>query len=594
MAESYTTKNITTVEEVNTLETTDKIFVNDSDSLKQISLSNLMDSSDALKKNQGTENAGKTLVVGSDGNVIPGEEPVKVDSTLTKSGHAADAKATGDKISSLSEEQEEYEKYKEDNPAYTFRRGTIRNSDGYIIDGSKQGIYTMPIYLSKRTVFSIPSQYMVSFYRYNGKEYLGHTDNSVAESGFYRICIRHVDQSEIDIDEASKIIIDEKPRISQLEGKMSKISNDIANLESNLNEAFPTGDNIIDLSKCLANGTGVVDNKTGNIDHDGGVTYLYGPYKLDIGEEYTFSKDSSAAYIYFYNSDGSYAGIESYKSFGGANNEYTFNAEFPLILISALKDGTTMKLQLQKGSQKTTYTPYYKQLSPKIKITDKTLYNKKVLIIADSISTGDSSEILYPGEKYGGYNKWVDALIEEGFLNEYTTRNDSIHATGYVSTFAGADDYVSRLRNIANPESYDFVIINGCYNDWGHHVPIENFKSAVDEFYDYLINNFTQARILVLNSLKSFRWEYENDIGHYQTEYNDYIRETAKKYSFPFYDLFYESGFCPNVEAFRSKWTYYAMNEEGTGGVYDGVHPNYEWAYEFMAPMIKHFIEQYI
>ena len=104
MAESYTTKNITTVEEVNTLETTDKIFVNDSDSLKQISLSNLMDSSGAVKKNQGAENSGKSLIVSEDGNVVLGEEPVKVDSTLTKSGHAADAKATGDKISSLSED----------------------------------------------------------------------------------------------------------------------------------------------------------------------------------------------------------------------------------------------------------------------------------------------------------------------------------------------------------------------------------------------------------------------------------------------------------------------------------------------------------
>lgn len=53
-----------------------------------------------LDKNQGAENAGKALVVGEDGNVVPQEETTKVevDSTLTQSGKAADAKATGDKI----------------------------------------------------------------------------------------------------------------------------------------------------------------------------------------------------------------------------------------------------------------------------------------------------------------------------------------------------------------------------------------------------------------------------------------------------------------------------------------------------------------
>ena len=71
MAETYTTKNITTVEEVNKLEITDKVFVNDSDSLKQISLPNLMDSLGAVDKNQGAENAGKSLIVGEDGNVVP-------------------------------------------------------------------------------------------------------------------------------------------------------------------------------------------------------------------------------------------------------------------------------------------------------------------------------------------------------------------------------------------------------------------------------------------------------------------------------------------------------------------------------------------
>lgn len=54
-----------------------------------------------LDKNQGEENSGKVLVVGGDGTVTPGETPIKVDSTLTQSGQAADAKATGDTITAL-------------------------------------------------------------------------------------------------------------------------------------------------------------------------------------------------------------------------------------------------------------------------------------------------------------------------------------------------------------------------------------------------------------------------------------------------------------------------------------------------------------
>lgn len=51
-----------------------------------------------LDKNQGKENSGKALVVGEDGTVTPGETPIKVDFTLTQSGQAADAKATGEAI----------------------------------------------------------------------------------------------------------------------------------------------------------------------------------------------------------------------------------------------------------------------------------------------------------------------------------------------------------------------------------------------------------------------------------------------------------------------------------------------------------------
>lgn len=54
-----------------------------------------------IDKQQGAENAGKALVVGADGNVELGDAQTKTDPTLTQSGQAADAQATGREIATL-------------------------------------------------------------------------------------------------------------------------------------------------------------------------------------------------------------------------------------------------------------------------------------------------------------------------------------------------------------------------------------------------------------------------------------------------------------------------------------------------------------
>lgn len=177
-------KNITTVNEISSVDDSDKVFVNDGNTLKQITVINLMkkapassgggttdyndltnqpqlngvtlegnktlDQIGAVQKNQGSGNSGKYLSVGSDGNVTLSDPPTsggsldpeqvnqavedylaenpvsgmtaeqeqqlnqnttdvadlksampKVDSTLSNTGEAADAKIVGDKFALL-------------------------------------------------------------------------------------------------------------------------------------------------------------------------------------------------------------------------------------------------------------------------------------------------------------------------------------------------------------------------------------------------------------------------------------------------------------------------------------------------------------
>lgn len=235
------------------------------------------------------------------------------------------------------------------------------------------------------------------------------------------------------------------------------------------------------------------------------------------------------------------------------------------------------------------------------KINEKSLKNNHVLVIGDSISTGSSSEKRNASWlSYGGYDKWVDRLIATGFFNDEKTYNCSWHATGFVADQNGAyDSFVKRLKAIVEPSKYEYVIVFGGINDWIKSVPMEDFKTKVDEFFSYLINNFTTARIVVLTPLQCYNYEVasrygENGAGLTQKDYADYIEEVCGEYALPVLDLRKHSGFCPINETFRNRWTLVTANPDGGYWPADGTHPIKEYEDTFIAPMIKSFIEKFI
>lgn len=221
------------------------------------------------------------------------------------------------------------------------------------------------------------------------------------------------------------------------------------------------------------------------------------------------------------------------------------------------------------------------------------LSGKKVLVMGDSISA----------DEYGNYTKWVTVLKKEGFFPSDTV-NSSQHATGFVARYTGEDenaqnDFIDRIAEVSDKGSYDLIIVFGGINDYIQNIEMGEtggdkdtyFKPAVDHFFDFLIKNFTQARIVVLTPLRTYNiWKNtaggSQSTGHYQTEYAEYIREVAKSYCLPVLDLTEESGFCPFVEEFKNEWT---LIPNGYSDA-DGVHPNADYQERFLAPMIKRFL----
>lgn len=237
----------------------------------------------------------------------------------------------------------------------------------------------------------------------------------------------------------------------------------------------------------------------------------------------------------------------------------------------------------------------------KSKVEGKSLKDKNVLIIGDSISTGTSSQKRNSNwTSYGSYDKWVDRLIATGFFSDEKTYNCSWHATGFVADQNGAyDSFVKRLKAIAEPSKYHYVIVFGGINDWIKSVPMQDFKAKVDEFFSYLINNFTTARIVVITPLQCYNYEvasrYEaNNAGLYQKDYADYIEEVCEKYALPVLDFRRHSGFCPINEVFRNRWTLVTANPDGGYWPADGTHPIKEFEDNFMAPNIQNFIEKFL
>lgn len=344
-----------------------------------------------------------------------------------------------------------------------------------------------------------------------------------------------------------------------------------------------------------ANGT-YINASDGQLYTSSGSAFRATDYLLlEAGKTYYFYGFYANGLFAFYNTskvfissgyDATLTKIGDYKgtiTVGSSNLYIRMSCEFSTYLNNAYFS------QLNKFTSygKTDYSLTSSYLKQNISLS-----NKKVLVIGDSIST----------DIYASYKKWVSDLIDDGTFISSLVTNNSVHATGFVAKY-GSDStttFLSRIQAVTNKNTYDLVIIFGGINDFLQNIPLgtesdsplTHFIPAVNWLFNYLVTNFTQARICVLRPLK-VETNSANTQGKYVEDYSNAINTGAKKFCLPVLNLTEESGFSPFIPAFRDMWT--NTNYTGSDGITgDGVHPNLNYGKKYLAPMIKNFLKNLI
>lgn len=504
------------------------------------------------------------------------------DTTLSTPGMAADAGAVGDLSRQISDVESALSDFQ-----LVMTTGQYVNYDSGILDSGLWAIsnnFPLAIGLTVKVTTNIYGNAAIGFFD-SGDNYLGGIKTT--ESGAVR---------EYSIENfPSKTVY---MRVSCIDSDKDKVKIDIIDLYGKITEFFYSNNNdYVEIVK----DSDVVDGKFVQVD---GTEAISGSWECSDylpvipgsavsincvcygnGAMCFYDEDKNVVLGINGNNIEQYGGISSYRA-QILNITLPENAMF--VRFSALKSyASVTSLYIQYELPWSQYSfDIITKVSQFEAETDKCYTERKILVFGDSISS----------DAYGNYKKWVTNLIDEGKFNLVNTTNSSQHATGFVARYNNQpNDFISRMEGITNKGDYDLVIVFGGINDYIQSVPLGGesgqtditvyFKPAVDYFFNYLINNFTQARICVLTPLRTSSTT-PNSAGNKQEVYADYIREVAKSYCLPILDLTTDSGFCPFIPSFKNRWTLIPSGYTDP----DGVHPIAEYEKKYLAPLIWKFL----
>ena len=485
-----------------------------------------------INKNQGIENSGKVLVVGKDGNVTPGETPIEIDSTLTKSGHAADAKTTGDKLSSLSEDIGNLNKEKLDfDVVYEVGDDGEEVSSTKIMDISGNGeiakIFADSVY--KDNIIPLPN---IAEKTVNGLTY-SVKDGIVSLKG----------------TATTYTLIDLGINLSMMDG-LSAIGYKIFILDG----AQPSGASIV-------------------------LGISYGGYAQTITS--TVQEKKSSSLITFNN-----------KNIGiSINNNTTINVKFGVVVIpineipSKFNVGKKYAGYMLNQLVCTNNMWAFGTSISKIKLVQyyrfrkNKLYGKSLFVAGDSVAFGFGSD----GKSY------ADIIAEK---NKMSMKKVAVSGTTFAKRDGMTNSILEQVQMM--DKLYDYVLIEGGFNDYfqrDNGVSIgtmpKNMNSsrdnkttygALDSICLWLKQNYPASKILFVVPHKIMTTAGVIDSEFYP--YLQAIRDVCEKYSIRYADIALKGGCTPFYQSFRDKYF--------SG---DGVHPNLDGYKTFYVPVIESEME---
>ncbi len=204
------------------------------------------------------------------------------------------------------------------------------------------------------------------------------------------------------------------------------------------------------------------------------------------------------------------------------------------------------------------------------------LKNKRIAFLGDSITEGVGADNNY------GYVDYVREFTGADCVNFGISgtriarqKNPTVESPSFDL------DFCMRAEKIDG--NYDFIVVFGGTNDFGHgDAEIGNFTDrtpdtfygALHTLYNTLIKNHKEAKIVVMTPICRYDQKIDSDSGLTLEDYISPIKEVAKFYNLPIFDVYMPNGIAVMENSLLA----------------DGLHPNND-GHKKLARLIISFLQ---